>query len=51
MIRFLLSAALLGGLLQHLFGEQPRRKGNGRRARLKAGKARPKKARVATASR
>jgi hypothetical protein len=47
MIRLILAAALIGGLLQHVFRVQPaRRAANARRHP----KARPKRARAATVS-
>lgn len=41
MIRLVLTAALVGGLLQHVFGQEPaRRKGSGKRARARVASAR-----------
>lgn len=53
MIRLILTAALVGGLLQHVFGEMPaRRKGTAKRAKPKAQRAaRSKRTRAATVSR
>ena len=50
MIRLLLTAAVVGGLLQRMFGEQPaRRKGNAKRAHPKA-KARRVRSKAAGAT-
>jgi hypothetical protein len=53
MIRFILVAALVGGLLQHVFGDVPaQRKGNAPRARPKGFRTRrPRRVRAAAVSR
>ena len=48
MIRLILAAALIGGLLQHVFGEQTGRRTANARRHPKARPARAKRARDAT---
>jgi hypothetical protein len=52
MIRLILAAALISGLLQYVFGEQPaRRTGNARRAHPKPRRTRPRRADISAVSR
>ena len=51
MIRLVLAAALIGGLLQHVFGEQPARRTAKARRHPKARRARAKRALRASVSR
>lgn len=49
MIRLILAAALIGGLLQHVFGVHPARRATNARRHPRA-RARPKRARSASVS-
>jgi hypothetical protein len=51
MIRLILAAALISGLLQYVFGESARRTGNARRAHPKPRRTRPRRADISAVSR